>query len=69
MYIHIYTGMHVYIYACIYMYVHMYIWWWCEMHRQKSHKRDDTQFYVRTEPDILQNNIIHMVSLMVTTKP
>lgn len=40
------------------------------MHRQKFHnKRDDTQFYVHTESDILQNNIIHMVSLMVTTEP
>lgn len=52
----------VYIYACIYGAG--------EMHRQKfQHKGDDTQFYLCIQSDILQNNIIHMVLLMVATEP
>lgn len=68
MYIYTYIYTHTYWYACIY--IHAYIYGAGEMHRQKfQHKGDDTQFYLCIQSDILQNNIILMVSLMVAIEP
>lgn len=69
-YVHIYIHIHTYILVCMYIYIYAYIYGAGEMHRQKfQHKGDDTQFYLCIQSDILQNNIILMVSLMVAIEP